>query len=223
MLDSDFYPPQSLLSYYWQHRRDELVSLAKAHWFLAIFSNFLIYLTYSIVVVELKYQHNLLNTMILENLRNNNTKGSSLTFSAQGGWGKEKKLAAGKNPVRPSKGMAEGGCGGNSAIPLQKIEASPAACSVRSRTQQKSFLFLLEEKIGRAQNQKCRENFFAGWRALASGGGLASLVGFPFVVGSRKVYNYSTKTNFVGIDCSARRVRRAPQGKIRFCFRREIP
>jgi hypothetical protein len=48
---------------------------------------------------------------------------------------------------------------------------SHAALLVQSRTQQKSFLFLLEEKIRRAQNQKCRENFFAGWRALASGGG----------------------------------------------------
>jgi hypothetical protein len=35
----------------------------------------------------------------------------------------------------------------------------------------KIFLFLLEEKIGRAQIKKCKENFFAGWRALASGGG----------------------------------------------------
>ena len=61
--------------------------------------------------------------------------------------------AAAKNPVRPSKGMAEGGCGGNSAIPLQKTEAKPAALFVESRTQQKSFLFLLEEKIRRSQNQ----------------------------------------------------------------------
>jgi len=60
---------------------------------------------------------------------------------------------------------------------LQKIEAAPAACSVRSRTQQKSFLFLLEEKNRRAQIKKCRENFFAGWQALVSGGGAASLVG----------------------------------------------
>ena len=149
------------------------------------------------------------------------TQGSSLTFSAQGGRGKEKYLVAAKNPVRPRKNTAEGGCGGNSAVFLQKIEAKPAALLVQSRTQQKSFLFLLEEKIRRAQNQKCRENFFAGWRVVASGGGLASLV--PFKVGSREVYNYSTKTNFVGIDCSARRVRRAPQGKIRFCFRRKIP
>ncbi|PIR82895.1 hypothetical protein COU19_03380, partial [Candidatus Kaiserbacteria bacterium CG10_big_fil_rev_8_21_14_0_10_56_12] len=46
-----------------------------------------------------------------------------------------------------------------------------AALLVQSRTQQKSFLFLLEEKIGRAQNKKCEENFFVGWRASASGGG----------------------------------------------------
>ena len=71
-----------------------------------------------------------------------------------------------------------GGLGRN-AEPSER--RSPAALLVQSRTQQKSFLFLLparrslgaggEEKIGRAQNQKCEENFFAGWRALASGGG----------------------------------------------------
>ena len=80
----------------------------------------------------------------------------------------------------------------DSDVLMQKIEAKPAALLVQSRTQQKSFLFLLEEKIRRAQIRKSEENFFAGWRAIASGGGLASLVGFPFVVGSRKVYNYST-------------------------------
>jgi len=68
-----------------------------------------------------------------------------------------------------SEGEAEGGCGGNSASPEPK--RSPAALLVQSRTQQKSFLFLLEGKIGRAQIKKCEENFFAGWRALASGGG----------------------------------------------------
>ena len=46
--------------------------------------------------------------MILENLRKDNLKGSSLTFSAQGGRGKEKKVVAAKISVRPSKGMAEG-------------------------------------------------------------------------------------------------------------------
>ena len=44
-----------------------------------------------------------------------------------------------------------------------------------------------------------------------------------FKKGSREVYNYSTRSNFVGIDCSARANARAPQGKIRFCFRRKIP
>ena len=89
-----------------------------------------------------------------------------------------------------SEGEAEGGCGAprsrasslrgkNSALPEPK--RSPAALLVQSRTQQKSFLFLLparrslgaggEEKIGRAQIKKCRENFFAGWRASASDGG----------------------------------------------------
>ena len=63
---------------------------------------------------------------------------------------------------------------------LQKIEAKPAALLVQSRTQQKSFLFLLEEKIRRAHIRKSEENFFAGWRVPASGDGLASFVGcFP--------------------------------------------
>src|SRR3990167_6276588 len=137
---------------------------------------------------------------MIHNLNNfvNESSGSSLNFSAHGWWGKEKNLSAEKS-VRPkvlgakpkqagkkeggwgegifarlllSGGMAEGGFGGNSAMPerIQK-EAAPAACSVRSRSQQKSFLFLLEEKISRAQIKKCKENFFAGWRALASGGG----------------------------------------------------
>ena len=76
----------------------------------------------------------------------------------------------------PSEGEAEGGCGGNSASPEPKsrscgINSAPAALLVQSKAQQKSFLFLLEEKIRRAQIKKCRENFFAGWRASASGGG----------------------------------------------------
>ena len=80
-----------------------------------------------------------------------------------------------------SEGEAEGGCGGNSASPEPK--RSPAALLVQSRAKQKNFLFLLpvriatqsvaggEEKIGGAQIKKCEENFFAGWRAPASGGG----------------------------------------------------
>jgi len=33
------------------------------------------------------------------------------------------------------------------------------------------FSSFLEEKIGRAQNQKCEQNFSLVWRALAIGGG----------------------------------------------------
>ena len=66
-------------------------------------------------------------------------KGSSLTFSAHGWWGKEKCNVAAKNPVRPRKNTAEGGCGGNSAVFLQKIEASPAALLVRAELGKKVF------------------------------------------------------------------------------------
>jgi len=67
------------------------------------------------------------------------------------------------------RGRGGRGRGGNSASPEPK--RSPAALLAKSRAQQKSFLFILEEKIGRAQIKKCEENFFAGWRASASGGG----------------------------------------------------
>src|SRR3989344_8623390 len=102
--------------------------------------------------------------------------GSSLTFSVQGGRDKEKKLSAEKIGS-PSEGAAEGGCGGNSAALELKsrikcgINSAPAALLVESRTPKKRFIFLLEEKIRRAQNQKCKQNFFAGWRASASSGG----------------------------------------------------
>jgi len=106
--------------------------------------------------------------MITKYPQTNNLQGSSLTFSAQGGRGKEKNLSAEKFS-RPSEGAAEGGCGGNSAAPEPK--RSPAALLGQSRSQQKSFLFLLEEKIGARKIRKSEENFFAGWRASASGGG----------------------------------------------------
>ena len=97
--------------------------------------------------------------------------------------------------------MAEGGCGGNSAIPLQKIEASPAALLVKAKHHRKILFSLREKEIRRAQNEKSKEYFSVVRRAVASGGGTASLV--PFKVGSREVYNYSTKTNFVGNEVKA--------------------
>ena len=69
-----------------------------------------------------------------------------------------------------SEGEAEGGCGGNSASPEPK--RSPAALLSKSRPPKKSFVFLLEEKIGRAQIKKCEQNFSLSERALASGGGV---------------------------------------------------
>ncbi|MDP3057794.1 MAG: hypothetical protein Q8N37_04770 [bacterium] len=95
--------------------------------------------------------------------------GSSATFSAQGGWGKEKIISAVKNFASPSEGEAEGGCGGNSASPEPK--RSPAALLVQSRQPKKSFVFLLEEKIGRAQIKNREQNFSLSERASASGGG----------------------------------------------------
>src|SRR3989339_1742612 len=101
-------------------------------------------------------------------------KGSSLTFSAHGWWGKEKNNVAAENPIRPSRGMAEGGCGGNSAIPLQKIEASPAALLFKARHHRKILFSLGERKIRRAQNEKSKEYFAVVWRACRAVAGLAS-------------------------------------------------
>ena len=113
---------------------------------------------------------------------------------------------AAKISVRPRKNTAEGGCGGNSAVFLQKIEASPAALLVQSRAQQKSFLFLLEEKIRRAQIRKSEENFFAGWRVVASGGGLASLGWLRSGVSDKMSSSQTVKTHQV-TNCAPSRNR----------------
>src|SRR3989338_9167614 len=149
-------------------------------------------------------------TMVSKNNELVNLKGSSLNFSAHGGWGKEKKFVAAKNPVRPRKNTAEGGGGGNSAVFLQKIEAKPAALLVESRTQQKSFLFLLEEKIRCAQIRKSEENFFAGWRVPASGGGLASLVWFRSGISDKMSSSQTVKTHQNKISAHSSVGRAAP-------------
>ena len=102
--------------------------------------------------------------------------GSSLTFSAQGGRGKEKILKPAEKIGRPSEGAAEGGCGGNSAAPEPK--RSPTACSIKSRSQQKSFLYLLEEKRGGARKSKNEKKTFllAGERQRAAAGRSVSSV-----------------------------------------------
>src|SRR3989344_4142058 len=87
------------------------------------------------------------------------------------------KIELAKNSVRPSKGMAEGGWGGNSAVFLQKIEASPAALLVKAMHHRKILFSLGEKEIRRAQNEKSKEYFSVVRRALGSGGGAASFVG----------------------------------------------
>ena len=89
--------------------------------------------------------HNIILPKYLEIVKK---KGSSLNFSASGGRDKKKKEKPAEKIAAGSEGEAEGGCEGNSASPEPK--RSPAALLVQSRTQQKSFLFLLEEKIRRA-------------------------------------------------------------------------
>ena len=105
-----------------------------------------------------------------------------------------------KKIVGESEGEAEGRCGlCPSASPEPK--RSPAALLVQSRTQQKSFRFRLKEKIGGAQIKKCEENFFAGQRALASGGGAErqnSQSGFS----SKKVRISSNKHHHIELAAS---------------------
>ena len=58
----------------------------------------------------------------------------------------------------------------------------------------KKFSFPFRRKNRRAQIKKCEENFLAGWRALASGGGAASLVGSLL----KECSNFVQKTPPVG-------------------------
>ena len=92
--------------------------------------------------------------------------------------------AAAKNSVRPSEGMAEGGCGGNSAMP-ERIELSPRHLPeyLEGRTPKKNVLSFLEE-IGRAQIRKARNIFLWCRRVKRGGGGASSFVGVLRKMGS---------------------------------------
>jgi len=86
-----------------------------------------------------------------------------------------------ENPVRPSKGKAEGGFGGNSAFPLpNQNEASPATClnTWKAGHHRKILFSLREEKIGRAQNEKSKEYFSVVWRACRAVAGLPARQSF---------------------------------------------
>jgi len=101
----------------------------------------------------------------------NSISGSSFTFSAQGGRGKEKNLKPAKKSLCRSEDGSAGGGWGEECRAVRAKSAKPSRLLVQSRTPKKSFVFLLEEKIGRAQIRKCEQNFSLVWRALASGGG----------------------------------------------------
>jgi len=79
--------------------------------------------------------------------------------------------------ARKQAGKKEGGWGEGIFARLPK--RSPAALLVESRTQQKSFLFLLEEKEIARQIKKCEENFFAGQRAKRAAAGRSVKVRNP--------------------------------------------
>jgi len=60
-------------------------------------------------------------------------------------------------------------CGGG--FRLARAEAKPRRPARSEQNPAKKFPFPFRRKKRGAQIKKCEENFFAGWRALASGGG----------------------------------------------------
>ena len=106
----------------------------------------------------------------------------------------------------PSEGVAEGGGWEEEFRHARaKDRSRPRRSAHQSRATQKSFLFLLparrslgaggEEKIGRAQIGKSKENFFVGRAGFRHGGGAASL-GVLLKVGSSKVQNFPPDRTF---------------------------
>jgi len=73
--------------------------------------------------------------------------------------------------------MAEGGCGGNSAMPERNQIVDSPAVLLELAGHHRKILFSLEEKIRRAQNEKSKEYFSVVGRAERATAGLASLVG----------------------------------------------
>ena len=117
-----------------------------------------------------------------------------------GGWGEGIFARLLPFPSRPRKNMAEGGFGGNSAVFLRKIEASPATLQFIARHHRKILFSLEEKEIRRAQNEKSKEYFSVVWRACRAVAGLASLLGVLRKMGS----NFFKQTPlFVG--CVSRR------------------
>ena len=92
-----------------------------------------------------------------------------MSFPRREGGERKRIVSPPKKSPSEARARRKGGVGG--IPPRPEPKRSPAALLVQSRTPKKSFVFLLEEKIGRAQNKKCEQNFSLVVRALASGGG----------------------------------------------------
>ena len=89
-----------------------------------------------------------------------------------GGWGEGIFARLLPFPSRPRKNTAEGGFGGNSAVFLRKIEASPATLQFIARHHRKILFSLKEKEIRRAQNEKSKEYFSVVWRACRAVAGV---------------------------------------------------
>src|SRR3989338_4802663 len=83
-------------------------------------------------------------TMVSKNNELVNLKGSSLTFSAHGWWGKEKNNVAAKNPVRPRKNTAGGG--GEFRRVFAKNRGQPRRLACQSKAPQKNTLFIRRKR-----------------------------------------------------------------------------
>ena len=111
-------------------------------------------------------------------------------------------LKAAANFRSPSEGVAEGGGWGEEFRHARaKNRGRPRRPARQNRALQKSFLFLLEEKIGCAQIRKCKENFFVGRAGFRHGGGAASL-GVLLKMGSSKVQNFPLDAPLCEKACS---------------------
>jgi len=100
--------------------------------------------------------------------------------------------------VGGQKGRGLGGR--NFCPPTSEAKPRPAPL-VQSRTPQKSFLFLLEEKGIARQIKKCEENFFAEQRAKRAAAGRSAQIsqsGFS----SKKVRISSNKHHHIELDAS---------------------
>ena len=86
--------------------------------------------------------------------------GSSLTFSAQGGRGKEKYPVAAKNSVRPSEGAAEGGVWGE--FRRARAKEKPRHPARSEQNPKEKFCFPFRRKNPARAYQKKRRKLFCG-------------------------------------------------------------